>query len=129
MPTESELTRRLCREMLELGAKVLVIAGGDGSGRFQTPGMPDRHVSHRGNPAWGMGRVCCWVELKGAAGRVKTNQRLIMRDMNLRGDWAYVARFMGDVIRIETPDGESLDECKLDGKEFLTALARLQRLP
>lgn len=121
---ESAWTRRICQEMRDCGAKVIALV----ASKRQIPGLPDRHVSHVAIlPIGGM-----WLEFKDSKTKVKTDQKLMMRDMKLRGDRAYVVRRGSQdaghrwPIYIEDEDGGVISHCEEDtGESLLRALGEL----
>lgn len=69
--TESDWTRRLCKQMEEYNALVLSLVGG----RIQQAGVPDRFVSHRV-------LFTGWLEFKGPRTRIMEHQAVMLNRLN-----------------------------------------------
>ena len=82
--TESEWTRRVCKEMEQSGAVVRSIV----ARKRQAPGWPDRWIGH----PWWHGHL----EFKGAETRLTKLQEIVIRRIVARRPGtAYVVRFPG----------------------------------
>lgn len=106
---ESKWTREVCKELEELGAKVVAFV----AQKMQEPGIPDRYICHR---FWRG-----FLEFKGATTRLQTNQRMFISAINLRGGNAFVVRYPGFV---EDVRGTVLGKFD-DGTELLLLLVKL----
>lgn len=73
MMTESQLTRRLCRELEELGALTFAVVGG----MRQEAGWPDRYVAHA---VWSG-----WLEFKVYGNALSPLQAKRLRELESRG--------------------------------------------
>ena len=83
--TESEWTRKICKQMETLGALVIAIVGS----RMQQSGLPDRMVIWKG--------VVIFIEFKSEKGKLSALQTAIHKQMTSRGAHVYVARMPGIV--------------------------------
>jgi hypothetical protein len=95
--TESEMTRRMCRDLHRLGCLVLDVVGHE----MQEPGWPDRYVvlpSALGPPVW--------LEFKNLHGRLTTKQEMILRRLRAMRVPAYVVRLKTN--RLEDEKGTVL---------------------
>lgn len=101
--TESEWTRKMCKQMETMGAFVTALVGG----RMQQSGLPDRLVIWKG--------VTIFIEFKSERGKLSALQSAIHRQMISRGGHVYVARMPGIV--------EGVGEFKT-GQELLQLLIR-----
>lgn len=106
--TESQRTRKLDRELRELGAMVLPIVAGN----MQPAGWPDRYVASK---QW-----TGWLEFKSENGKLSPLQRATMKDLQARGTSCHVVRF-GNELEIENLDGYLVARVH-DGRSLLEAL-------
>jgi hypothetical protein len=91
---ESPATRKLCRDLTALGAKVIAIVGDE----MQEPGLPDRIIWHK--------RWRGWLEFKSHDGVVAPAQLAQMTQLNRRvPNSAWVVRCPGDMWTLEEPSG------------------------
>lgn len=84
---ESSLTKSLCKTLTGQGALIFAIVGGP----IQETGWPDRHISHL--------KWTGWLEFK-LRTHLSLKQKIIIRELNRRGDSAFMVRFVGRELSI-----------------------------
>lgn len=106
---ESKKTRELCAELVAQGAKIFACV----ASLMQTSGWPDRYISHI--------KWSGWLEMKDEKTVLRTNQKIVIRDLRKRHTPVAVLRFVGDVLRLEDEEGNLWVET--DAEHLLEELA------
>lgn len=104
---ETELTQRLRKQLIAMGAKVFKIHGHN----MQERGIPDMYIAYQGMQSW--------VEIKVANRAVEPHQRDHIIALNRAGAHAFVLRYVNPVLLFQNENGETIH------KIGVTALTRL----
>lgn len=103
--TESEFTRWFCEQLRQCNCVTHAIV----ASTMQTPGLPDRYVAGKGLPG-------CWLEFKAHDGRLREDQRQVLKAFHEREVDYLVVRHTPRRILYEDWTGKVLGATELPVK-------------